>query len=142
MKQKGKKMNDVCLLETIYPCWAYALARVGHRDLLTLEWIEKDMQGLLNDYRDNILPELKSGDILVWNNVNPEKIYSPVNIQNNEIIFEKIFYNYHVCVYEGSGLVTDLVEPDGNAILPFIIRKRKLAQLSRPDFFIRFEEEE
>lgn len=136
-------LHTVSLLETVYPCWAYALARVGKKDLLTWEWINKEMQNEYLDDYGKYKNGLFIGDILVWRNPKEEQghFYCPVTISHN-IIWEKISYCYHACVFEGNGLITDMVKTDGNFELPFIIRMRRLSDLSEPDFVIRFTEQE
>lgn len=135
-------LQDVLFLETTYPCWAYALARVGKKGLLSLDWIAKKMPKILLDYED-IRDSPQIGDILIWGkpaNDDSCLCYAPVKIVGNEIIWEKIRYNYHVCVYEGYNLVSDMVKTDSDFELPWIIRKRRLSDLSDPDFVIRFGE--
>lgn len=133
-------LREVSLLETVYPCWAYALARVGKKDLLSWEWINKEMQDCLDTY-EKYKDDLLIGDILIWRNPKEEQghFYCPVTIAY-DITWEKISYCYHACVFEGNGLITDMVKTDGNFDLPFIIRKRRLSDLSEPDFVIRFSE--
>lgn len=133
-------MNDVVIPALIYPCWAFALERVGKKDLFSLKWLEKDMPKLLIEYSTGFDYIPKSEDILVWKNMDKnasEKFYAPVNLSDGNIVSEAIQYECSVGVYEGNGLVSDMVAIDGNTI-PFVIRMRKLAQLSQPDFYIRF----
>lgn len=128
-------LQDVLILETVYPCWAYALTRIGKSELFTPDWLKNDMLRLLQKLKNQTLSK---GTLLVWKNHNCERIYSPVSIEGNEIISEEINYAYHAGVYEGGGLVSDMVKTDGDFDLPFIIRKRKLEQLSPPEYFLRF----
>lgn len=133
-------LQQTSLLETVYPCWAYALTRVGKKDLLTWEWIKDIMPKDLLDY-DRYKDDLWIGDILIWQNPKDEQghFYCPVTINHN-IIWEKISYCYHACVFEGECMITDMVKTDGNFDLPFIIRKRRLSDLSDPNFVMRFTE--
>lgn len=93
------------------------------------------------DYYPNDLSSLNTGDLLVWNNINKETsgvFYSPVSItQYGYVNWEKINYKNHVCVWEGNGFITDMVKTDGNFDLPFIIRRRRLEDLSMPGYMIR-----
>lgn len=129
-------MKDVIILEHIYPCRSYCLKRLDREDLLTLEWLENEFPKLLQKYRDNIV--LKRGDILVWKSRESESCFAPVRIQNNRVLFEKIAYDYHCGVYEGDGLVSDVILDNA---LPLIIRERNLERLSRPDYYLRLKSE-
>lgn len=137
------QLQGVLLLETVYPCWAYALARIGKSDLFTWKWINEEMPDLLKkfDYYPNDLSNLKVGDLLVWKNTDKNTagvFYSPVSItQYGHITWEKINYKSHVCVWEGNGFVSDMLKTDGNFDLPFIIRRRMLEDLSIPNYMIR-----
>lgn len=130
-----KNLYDVMFLETTYPCWAYALARTGKSNLLTLDWI-KNVDRILQVY-DPKKDALSIGDILVWKSDKNGSFYAPISVIGADIIWNKIAYAHHVGVYEGLGLVTDMVKTDVNFDLPFIIRKRRLEDLSNPDYFIR-----
>ncbi|MDE6735612.1 MAG: hypothetical protein K2J64_09130 [Desulfovibrio sp.] len=127
-------MQDVLFLEHMYPCHSYCLTRIGRRDLLTLEWLNNEFPKLLQPFKEGI--SLDIGNIIVWKN-EAYNIYRPIHMKDNQIIFEQIKYNYHSSVYEGNGIVSDMVL-DGEAI-PLIIRKRRLEQLSRPDYFLRLD---
>lgn len=105
---------------------------VGH---MRLPVLEKMICGY-----DHYAYGLHKGDLLVWKNKESENCYCPISITEDGIIWEKLEYAYHVCVYEGACIISDMVKIDGNFELPFIIRKRKLIDLSNPDFVIRFED--
>lgn len=126
-------MKDVLILEHVYPCRSYCLKRIGREDLLTLDWLKNGFPKLLQKYRDDL--RLEVGDIIVWKN-DADNIYCPVSMWGNEIIFDQVKYAYHCAVYEGNGFVSDCVL---DKYLPLIIRKRKLDQLSRPDYYLRLE---
>lgn len=128
-------MNDVLIIEQVYPCRSYCLTRIGRKDLLTLEWLGKEFPKLLQEYSDN--EALVVGDILVWNNSGANHEYCPVHMQDGRVIFEKIQYSFHAGVFEGNGLVSDVALLNGG--LPLIIRERRLEQLSRPDFYLRIQ---
>lgn len=134
-------LKPVSILETVYPCWAYALARVGKKDLLTWEWVKQEIEKECFDPYEGYKDNLFIGDILIWKNPKEEQghFYCSVTITDN-IIWEKISYSHHACVYEGNGMITDMVKTDGNFDLPFIIRNRRLSDLNEPDFVIRFME--
>lgn len=127
-------MQDVLFLEHMYPCRSYCLTRIGRRDLLTLDWLNNEFPKLLQPFGENI--SLNVGDIIVWKH-EAHNIYRPIHMKDDQVIFEQIKYSYHTAVYEGNGLVSDMVL-DG-ADIPLIIRKRQLEQLSRPDYYLRID---
>lgn len=128
-------MDDVLIIEQVYPCRSYCFTRIGRKDLLTLEWLNNEFPKFLQDYSDST--SLVAGDILVWKNAGAKHEYYPVHKQGSHVIFEKIKYSFHAGVYEGEGFVSDVALFDGG--LPLIIRERKLEQLSRPDFYLRIQ---
>lgn len=129
-------MEEVTIPELIWPCWAYALARVGKRGLLSSVWIHDVMPKILEKYNPDY-PVV--GGIIVWKHKEPETVYMPVRIlEDGRIISKKIAYDYHAAVYEGEGYVTDMVK-DESGDIPFIIRMRELEQLSIPDYMIQFK---
>lgn len=128
-------LYNVLILETVYPCWAYALARVGKSELFHEAWLKDKMPKLLQEYNG----VLQEGDILVWQldeDKNNDHLYWPIEMGAGGVISRKVVYKYHVCVYEGSGIVSDLAAEDN--LLPLIVRQRKLKELSDPDYMIRF----
>lgn len=130
-------MKDVMFLENIYPCWSYALARVGRKDDFSFDWLKYIMPKLLVPYSNQ---NLLSGNLLVWKAHNPSIYYLPVHIEyDGQIISEQIKYEHHVAVFEGQGLCSDMVHGEGEFAIPFIIRMRKVTQLSNPDYIITFE---
>lgn len=135
-------LKSVRILEAVYPCWAYALNRTNRECLFTKAWIEKEMPRLLQPY-ENYANKLQESDFIVWDAKERKTFNCPVFITfDGHIITEKIKYLNHVCVYEGNGFVTDMVKSDVNFAIPFIIRKRRLEELSTPDYVIRFESKE
>lgn len=128
-------MNDVLIIEQVYPCRSYCFTRIGRKDLLTLEWLNNEFPKLLQNYSDGM--SLAVGDILVWKTADANSEYYPVHKQGSHVIFEKIQYSFHAGVYEGDGFVSDVALLDGG--LPLVIRERRLVQLSRPDFYLRIQ---
>ena len=126
-------LYGVMLPECIWPCWTYALARIGKRTLLSPEWISETMPKHLRKIGDGTpyTAWQKPGTILVWSTTNSpnerSSFWEPVEmLPNGTPICRKVRYEYHAGVYEGSGLVSDMVTPTGGAELPLIIRQCKI----------------
>lgn len=125
-------MLPVIMIETIYPCWTYALRRIGRSDLLNMQWLDDKMPELLVPYKG----VAGQGDLAVWQNEEASSIHKPVVItKTGMIISRRLKYNYHAAVCEGNGLVSDMVAPD-DADIPFEIRIRPLSEIRKPDFII------
>lgn len=121
----------------IYPCWYYALSRIGKKSLFSERWLREEMPEMCS--RDAAV--LEEGDLLIWD-APPEEVTNashPVYIQSNgQIINKPVIYNCHVGVYEGHGLVSDMVAA-WDQTLPFVIRMRDLADFKRgPDRILRW----
>ncbi len=127
-------MNPVMMPELIWPCWAYAFRRVGYPTcILSQEWFKNELQKYLEQYN---LDYLEKDNILVWKNIKEEIMYEPVKINTDgNIISMRISLSYHVGVYEGNGIVSDMIAPPVGSI-PFVIRNRNLCDLHTPDFVI------
>lgn len=128
-------MKDVLIPETIWPCWAYAIRRIGANIRLSEKWVYEDMPKLLQKYNE----DAQTGDILVWKGHKSEKEFLPCNItKQGNIIYKYIKYDYHAAVYEGDFLVSDMIVGiDKDWSIPFIIRMRNMEDLSRPNFIIK-----
>lgn len=116
----------------IYPCWAYAFARIG-RDF-SLEHLEDYKKKLESFY----LPLLGVGDFVVWRAKNVFDDFCPTMIDDTgQVLHRRVLYDMHVAVYEGDGLVSDCSCAES---LPAHIRMRRLSDLPTPDKMLRWGE--
>lgn len=129
-------MNEVLIPELIYPCWAYALRRIGKGKVLSLDWVKNTMPDLLNPCGDDAYG-FDKGTILVWEHERGRPDIEPVKmLKSGNILWLPIEYNYHAGVYEGDGVVSDCAEHPGDFILPFIFRNRIIGDWRKPDYWI------
>ncbi len=133
-------MDRIFIPETVWPCWAYALKRVGKSEYLTEQWIHNKMPKILEEFSSS--KTIRKGDILVWKNNTPLHGSFPVGFIDENIVWSKVKYDYHAAVYEGCVkdvlLVSDMVVNDGSDVIPFIIRIRPLDDISAPNFVLRY----
>lgn len=95
-------MKDVYLEEFAYPCARYAVLRTGCK--YSVRYIMET--ALLEKY--TTISCLKIGDIVVWEKDKGEE-NANLTICDKSIITTRLFYGRHIGVYEGKGLVSDLV---------------------------------
>lgn len=135
--------DKIFIPETVWPCWAYALKRIGKSECLTEDWIYNKMPTLLEKFKPT--STLRSGDLLVWKNRTPQCIASPVGFIGERLVWSIIKYEYHAGVYEGcikdTLLVSDMVVNGGSDAIPFVIRMRLLSEISTPDFVLRYSDD-
>lgn len=96
-------MNNVNFMELAYPCAKYCLARIG----VTFDIIKfLDIQSSIKFIR---WEDLEVGDIVVWKA--PEDRYEEVVLQvfGTTTVTTKVKKTFHYGVYEGNGLVSDMV---------------------------------
>lgn len=139
-------MNEYFVPETIWPCWAYALKRVGKSDLLTAHWVHEEMPKLLSPYHSH--GQIFTGDILVWRMHDAVTDFHPVGLTDgppSSVLHSRCKYDYHAAVCEqlqdGGYIVSDMVPGVDESPVPFMIRFRKLSELSCPDFVLSFKEQ-
>lgn len=130
-------MEDVEIPELIYPCWAYALRRIGKADLFSLHWVHEVVL-TLETYNSTLVCK---GDFVVWNtpSADIQKDKYPVWITpDGDVLSKYVRYDVHVAVYEGNNVVSDMSSFYGNC-LPFIIRKYCLNEVPcKPDKMLRW----
>lgn len=120
-------------LETLaYPCVFYAKERLG---------LNIDIKELLNMEGEIFIPkktELKTGDILVYKN--QDQVTTPIwlKVSGKSIIRKHADVSKHFCVYEGEGIVSDMVY--SNECTYPIIRMRDIEDIATPDYVIRNKE--
>lgn len=134
------KLSPVFLPELCFPCWAYALRRIGCGELLTPEWVYNIMPGHIQPL--DRFPECGNeiGNILVWKTNEDDTVrtrdYYPVELTENGIVkWRFLAYDYHAAVYEGNGVVSDYASTTDN-LLPFEVRFRNLSEIREPDGII------
>lgn len=133
-----RKLENVYLPELIYPCIAYAFARIGKRELIPSFNLD-DFKKLWMSYSKS---DTIKGDILIWVGKQKEKKFRPVMIENNKLKLMKTEYGWHAGVYEGDNIVSEAVwdENDNYEGLPFVIKFEKLSALEYPpDFYVRYK---
>lgn len=122
-------LHPVEFPELIYPCWAYAFARNGKK--FTLEWLKYDLDKVAKPYAYG---NAGIGDVLIWNQEESKRTIGlyPVRItQAGRVVNRIVDYNCHVAVYEGDGMISQMVSfYDG--CLPFIIRMSYLEEAKCP----------
>ena len=120
-------------------CITYVLKRIGiHFDsteIINQQWFAIN-HFTETQYFANY--PLKIGDILAWKS-EPSNTFAPIQInESGQIIYEKIPTNkFHVAVYEGHSLVSDMTfyEYSKTSEHP-IVRMRELSQLKAPDYIL------
>lgn len=125
--KKVDSLQDVDLEDFVYPCIKYSLLRTGST---------KSIQDILDDkgipYEG--IDALTVGDILVWRKENTERRDTTTHINKYGVVTTRAFSGIHVGVYEGDGLVSDLVFND--SYIPSI-RMMHVNDGARPNIVIK-----
>lgn len=126
------RLYDVELEEFMFPCFTYCMKRTG----LNMDWTEFRQQ------KEQPVPDtalIPTGAILRWDCDNGENrwVQSFLTIKGQRVISTWHNINVHYGVYEGDGIVSDLVVGDDKD--PYI-RLRELDKLyQRPRGMIIYE---
>lgn len=90
-------------------CYTYALKRTG---ICSLKNLSKSAESFILEQDLKDISDIKRGDILYFSrpvtNKNTVTVGGSITA-NREIIQESICYNLHFSVYEGEGLVSELI---------------------------------
>ncbi len=106
-------------------CQEYVLRRLGLPVV-----IEPTLAGFLK----NFLPSngnLVRGDVLVWDH-RKQTILAPLTLQKERIISTTFDIDYHVAVYEGDGMFSDVTYPDMRNETYRMIAFRLLSDIKNP----------
>lgn len=119
-------------------CITYALKRIGiHFDsteIINQQWFAINHFIETKYFADY---PFKIGDILVWKSES-SNTFAPIQInESGQIIYAKIPTNkFHVAVYEGHSLVSDMTDHEYSNSEHPIVRMRELSQLKAPDYIL------
>lgn len=120
----------------IYPCWAYAFARVGKE--FSLEWLKRFATKVMRPYN---VHDLRPGDLIIWDVCETKRIkgkYTTCITQAGRVLYRPVNYDCCVAVCEADGKVSDCAAFYGGC-LPFIIRMYFLDDRSeRPARMIKY----
>lgn len=131
--KKKVELKEIHLEEFRYPCVEYCIRRLGRKETVT-----KLMARETTDYTDNT--KLQVGDIIIWYNdawENNDRRECTLRIGSHGPVSDYVNFGVHYAVYEGDGLVSDLVF-DSEFYFPHI-RITPLAGKTTPSKYLRLQ---
>ena len=132
-KNKSMKLHRVKLVKH-ETCKSFAFKRVGLSHLLSMDTDKPRIEDLAEGKMFKHLREPKKGALLLW--LEGEERYYNETVEIDEdgrIISDRMMVYGHLGVYEGKGLVSDVI---GGDLYP-IVRVRKYKDLRKPDYILK-----